>query len=149
MKGMAVSQIILLVLGILVLAVVAYLLYTNFVTTSGTISAEICRAEATRACTGCAIAAGSFTVDSCLFDAGKPDKPSSLKLCQDQGNLRARDGGIDCAQYIGGGTGGGGGGAGGTGGGSGGSSSQQSGGASQSGGNQIVNTVEVQKEIKP
>lgn len=143
MRGVAVSQIILLVLGILVLAVVAYLLYTNFITTSGTISAETCRAEATRACTGCAIAAGSFTVDSCPFDAGKLDKPSSLKLCQDQGNLRLKGSGIDCAQYIGGG-----GGIGGSGG-AGGSVSQQSGGQSQGSSNQILGTAEVPKEIKP
>ena len=74
-KGVAVSQIILLVLGILVLAVVAYLLYTNFVTTGGTLSAEQCRAAATRACTACSIAsAGSVSnceVGSYLDATGK------------------------------------------------------------------------------
>lgn len=66
-KGIAVSQIILLVLGILVLAVVAYLLYTNFVQTGTTISAETCRAEATRICTGCNI--GQLSSSACPFSS--------------------------------------------------------------------------------
>src|SRR5437773_2268712 len=57
-KGLAVSQIILLVLGIIVLAVVAYLLYTNFVGTNNTVNAEQCRAAATRACTSCSLIGG-------------------------------------------------------------------------------------------
>ena len=50
-KGLAVSQIVLLVLGILVLAVVAYLLYTNFLTSSGSFNAEKCRSEEIGICT--------------------------------------------------------------------------------------------------
>lgn len=106
---MAVSQIILLVLGILVLAVVAYLLYTNFVTTGSTISAETCRAEATRACTGCQIAAGITTVTECKFDKENSvtKAKTNLARCEEQGNLRIKSSGVvDCTQYTGtGGTG--------------------------------------------
>lgn len=103
-KGIAVSQIILLVLGILVLAVVAYLLYSNFVTTGGAISAETCRAEATRECTGCSIASGG-TATTCSFTPSTDStKPTSLEKCQTQGNLRTTTTNvIDCTQYTGGG----------------------------------------------
>lgn len=57
-KGVAISQIILLVLGIIVLAVVAFLLYSNFTSTSGAIDSQKCRSYATNACTACSIANG-------------------------------------------------------------------------------------------
>lgn len=62
-KGIAVSQIVLLVLGILVLAVVAYLLYTNFLTSSGAFNAEKCRAEEIRQCTAAKIIPGGIDSD--------------------------------------------------------------------------------------
>lgn len=101
-KGIAVSQIILLVLGILVLAVVAYLLYTQFVTTGSTISKETCRAEATRACTGCAIAAAG-AVPTCAYTSTN----KILSTCYTQGNLLGTSTAttVDCTQYTGGGTG--------------------------------------------
>lgn len=117
-KGVAVSQIILLVLGILVLAVVAYLLYTNFVTTGGAISTEQCRAAATRACTACSIAnAGSIV--NCL--AKDYLKTNADKQCASQGSISGSSsqpikdgtgavtgytepaGSISCQQYVGGG----------------------------------------------
>lgn len=94
MKGLAVSQIILLVLGIIVLAVVAYLLYTQFVGTGNAISAEQCRASATRVCTGCQI---GFTFDSCPV--------SSLeKNCQDKVLTKSGTDFILCQSYVGSGS---------------------------------------------
>lgn len=102
-KGIAVSQIILLVLGILVLAVVAYLLYTNFVTTSTTISAETCRAAATRACTACSIAtAGQLTGCAATTYLSKNDQncvPSQIST--------DASGNILCQNYVGPGASGG------------------------------------------
>ncbi len=112
-KGIAVSQIILLVLGILVLAVVAYLLYSNFVTTGGAISAEQCRAAATRACTACSIAnAGS--VSNCLassYLASAMDKQCAFEG-KISGASASKDSAgaitvstttkINCDQYVGG-----------------------------------------------
>lgn len=104
-KGIAVSQIILLVLGILVLAVVAYLLYTNFVTTGTTISSETCRAEATRSCTGCLIATAG-TATTCPFTrtitGTNPLQDTNLGKCEKQGNLHLKGNDLDCAQYTGG-----------------------------------------------
>lgn len=104
-KGVAVSQIILLVLGILVLAVVAYLLYTNFVQTGTTISAETCRAEATRICTGCTIAL--------VPDKTKCDYTSkNMVTCINNNHVKGTvadstksTGIIDCTVITGGGTG--------------------------------------------
>ncbi len=50
-KGLAVSQIVLLVLGILVLAVVAYLLYTNFISSQSGFDVNKCKAALISACT--------------------------------------------------------------------------------------------------
>ncbi len=50
MKGLAVTQIIMLVLGIIVLAVIGFLLYSNFLSSSGQVSASSCRAKATGLC---------------------------------------------------------------------------------------------------
>ena len=101
-KGVAVSQIIMLVLGILVLAVVAFLLYSNFVQTGSTISAETCRAEATRACTGCIISEGIGTT-TCPYTSSN----AALTQCFSQGNLLGGSSAtsIDCSQYTGGGSG--------------------------------------------
>ena len=94
-KGLAVSQIIMLVLGILVLAVVAFLLYSNFVSTGTTVSAEQCRAAATRACTGCSIAG---TTDSC----GTSFLDAAGKKCFEENNIALSDvDKIACRQYIG------------------------------------------------
>jgi len=108
--GVAVSQIILLVLGILVLAVVAYLLYTQFVTTGSTLSAETCRAEATRICTGCQI--GGSPAGSCPYTATAIDNTgatvdSSMERCLGQnsvpGSVAANT--IDCTKITGSGSG--------------------------------------------
>lgn len=106
-KGVAVSQIILLVLGILVLAVVAYLLYNQFVTTGGTISAEQCRAEATRACTGCIVASGlSFgSPTNCAYKStDTAGKITVLGNCYSHNNLLGAStiATLDCSQYTGG-----------------------------------------------
>jgi uncharacterized protein (UPF0333 family) len=60
-KGIAISQIILLVLGIIVLSVVAYLLYSNFTSTTSQVDFQKCRAAVTNACTACSIAKGGNT----------------------------------------------------------------------------------------
>jgi uncharacterized protein (UPF0333 family) len=99
-KGLAVSQIILLVLGIIVLAVVAYLLYTQFVSTGGTISAEQCRAEATRICTGCAIAGSA----NCVYtDKTLDGKDTSIETCVAQGKVvgNAQANTLDCSVLTG------------------------------------------------
>lgn len=97
-KGLAVSQIILLVLGIIVLAVVAYLLYTQFVDTGGTITAEQCRAEATRICTGCTI---GNTLDDCQYS------PTSTALKSDGTTTTVDSSMTKCVQksYVQAGTG--------------------------------------------
>lgn len=99
-KGVAVSQIILLVLGILVLAVVAYLLYTQFVTSNQTIGAETCRAEATRVCTGCIIAAGGTNVASCDYPATNKILSSCFTGNKLLGSSSSSK--VDCSQYTGG-----------------------------------------------
>lgn len=101
-KGLAVSQIILLVLGIIVLAVVAYLLYTQFVSTGGTISAEQCRAEATRICTGCSIAQSDPT--KCSYTPATLDgKDSSIETCVKDAKVKGDATGntIDCSVVTG------------------------------------------------
>ncbi len=50
LKALAVTQIILLVLGILVLSVVGYLLYSNFIGTSSGVSLENCKSTIVSAC---------------------------------------------------------------------------------------------------
>lgn len=112
-KGIAVSQIILLVLGILVLAVVAYLLYTNFVQTGATISAETCRAEATRICTGCVLAnqpSATCQYQDKITPIGSTTQvDSNMEKCVSEGKVAGNVGGntIDCRLLTGGGTGGG------------------------------------------
>lgn len=112
-KGVAVSQIILLVLGILVLAVVAYLLYTNFVQTGTTISAETCRAEATRICTGCVLAnqpSATCSYQDKITPIGSTTQvDSNMEKCVSEGKVAGSVGGntIDCRLLTGGGTGGG------------------------------------------
>lgn len=111
MKGLAVSQIILLVLGIIVLAVVAYLLYTQFVGTGSTISAEECRAAATRACTACSIAnAGDISnCPAATYLSSANDKQcagviSGTSKGPTDPNTGSFDvlGNIACGQYVGG-----------------------------------------------
>lgn len=51
MKGIAIQKIILLLLGIIVLAMVGYLLYITFI--GSKITPDICRAEVMRQCTQC------------------------------------------------------------------------------------------------
>ncbi len=92
-KGIAVSQIILLVLGILVLAVIAFLLYSNFTSTGNTLNAETCRAEATRLCTGCYIGGSTDKCEQSITIMEKCDG-SSVFLNGEY---------IDCVKYIGGG----------------------------------------------
>lgn len=73
-KGVAVSQLILLILGIIVLAVIAYLIYVNFISSSSTFDAEKCRAKALGLCTSCKIA--NTKVADCKFPTKDetPDK---------------------------------------------------------------------------
>jgi len=113
-KGVAISQIILLVLGIIVLSVVAFLLYSNFTTTTGQIDVQKCRAVATNACTSCSIANGG-TPQNCaastyLFAS---DKACGLAIAsttagQFVGSRASPNdpvtlgGDIDCKQYVGG-----------------------------------------------
>lgn len=117
-KGVAISQIILLVLGIIVLAVVAFLLYSNFSTTTGQVDFQKCRAAATNACASCSIASGGSTLNCAGVDYLKT---ATDKLCAKQGlisgtsaddvlvNGKVTDytvkGTITCSQYIGGTTG--------------------------------------------
>ena len=56
MKGIAVEQMIMLALGVIVLALVGYLLYSNYLSTSGTVSNEQCRTSLINACNNCKLA---------------------------------------------------------------------------------------------
>ena len=77
-KALAVSQIILLVLGVLVLAVIAYLLYTNFIGSVNQIDAAKCTAEKTNECLTLKSSGGTLTGVLCI-DKGKfPDCGGTL-----------------------------------------------------------------------
>ncbi len=52
-KGLASSQIVLLAIALIVLAVAAYLIYTTVIPSQNTISQEQCRAELLKVCTFC------------------------------------------------------------------------------------------------
>lgn len=119
-KGVAISQIILLVLGIIVLAVVAFLLISNFASSTGQIDAQKCRTDAINACTSCSIATGSTT--NCVASAYLrsdfdkqciynnfiigPDTPNPTSVKKDpSGKITDYGditGNINCANYIGG-----------------------------------------------
>jgi len=60
MKGIAVQKIILLLLGIIVLAIIGYLLYTVFL--GARISPEVCKAALVGACTQCKLSAWNANV---------------------------------------------------------------------------------------
>jgi hypothetical protein len=53
MKAIAIEQIILIVLGVIVLGVVGYLLYINFLAGGGQMTYEKCRSMALSYCGGC------------------------------------------------------------------------------------------------
>jgi hypothetical protein len=55
MKAIAISQIILIVLGVIVLGVVGYLLYVNFLAGRGQMTYEKCRAIALSYCGQCKV----------------------------------------------------------------------------------------------
>jgi hypothetical protein len=114
-KGVAISQIILLVLGIIVLSVVAFLLYSNFTTTTGQIDVQKCRAVATNACTACSIATGGL-LSGCTASTyllSDSDKACGQAIANDAGGLVGAidpttkkvvlSGNINCKQYVGGG----------------------------------------------
>ena len=105
-KGIAVSQIILLVLGILVLAVVGFLLYSQFVTTGNSLGAQTCMAESTRICTGCKI--GGYNMESCpynpfMYNTRDEQSDSTMESCVRQnhvsGNLEENT--INCKTVTG------------------------------------------------
>ncbi len=105
-KGIAVSQVILLVLGILVLAVVSFLLYTQFVSTGNSMGAQTCMAEATRICTGCTI--GRYSMEACpynpiMYGIDGEQSDSTMESCVRQnhvfGNLEADT--INCKTVTG------------------------------------------------
>lgn len=90
LKGLAVSQIILLVLGILVLAVVAYLLYQQFFSGKTEFNAQNCNAEAIRICSICTL---SGTRSACAYDTTQTvtdangnqiEQPTSMSQCVPQ-----------------------------------------------------------------
>ncbi|HLC59598.1 MAG TPA: hypothetical protein VJH34_03675 [archaeon] len=56
MKGIAVEQMIMLALGVIVLALVGYLLYSNYISTSGQVSTEQCKTSLINACNNCKLA---------------------------------------------------------------------------------------------
>ncbi len=60
MKGIAVHQIILIVLGIIVLGVIGYLIYTQFLSGKGQITFENCRSRAVTFCGMCKLS-GTYT----------------------------------------------------------------------------------------
>lgn len=118
-KGVAISQIILLVLGIIVLAVVAFLLYSNFSSTTGQVDFQKCRAAATNACTACSIASGGNTLNcdaklylrtqsdiACagrgLISGAKAD-PVKDSATQAVTGYENPTGTISCSEFIGGG----------------------------------------------
>jgi hypothetical protein len=59
MKGVAIEQVILLVLGVIVLALIGYLLYSNYLSTSGGISLEQCKTQLVNACGNCKLKEGA------------------------------------------------------------------------------------------
>ena len=67
-KGIAISKVVLLILGVIVLAFVGYLVYTTFVAGGGTISLEACKSAVIAACTQCKLkgwsATSSFSVSA-------------------------------------------------------------------------------------
>jgi hypothetical protein len=73
-KGIAVDQLILLILGIIVLAVIGYLIYVNFISSNSSFDSAKCQARALSVCTACKVAAK--TVSTCKFPdaANDPDK---------------------------------------------------------------------------
>jgi|SRR3989344_4037327 len=60
MKGLATQQLILLALGIIVLAVIGYLLYSQFVKTSKTLSSSDCQTNVVAACNKCKTCVTAF-----------------------------------------------------------------------------------------
>jgi hypothetical protein len=70
MKAIAVSQIIMIVLGVIVLGVIGYLLYANFLSGRGQMDYEKCRSMIVSQCGTCQIT-GKFNDCTIYFDSDK------------------------------------------------------------------------------
>jgi hypothetical protein len=71
-KGVAVRHIVLLVLGIIVTAIIGYLLYSTFIATGPTVTLERCKGMIVSACSNCQLR-GWPTSDGCDFPADCAD----------------------------------------------------------------------------
>ncbi len=77
MKGLAVNQIILLALGVVVLALVGYLLYSSYISGAGSIGVEEARTSLVNACNDCKLRLGSGWDTSNTNPAVTPNCASS------------------------------------------------------------------------
>lgn len=71
MKGIAVTTLVLLIIGMVVIAIIGYLLYSTFISTGPTMSLESCRAQVVSACSNCKLRGWTgCTAPDCLSTYG-------------------------------------------------------------------------------
>jgi len=91
----------LLVLAIMVLAVMTYLLYSNFISADTTLSSERCKTTAISECVSCTLSLSEEQAKRCAFDRERPDGTDTpLAVCENQGDLKTISGKIDCTKYL-------------------------------------------------
>jgi hypothetical protein len=100
MKGLAVTQVILLILGIIVLAIIGYLLYSNYISSVGIVSVEQCKTDLIRVCNTCKSAntiigqwdPSAFTTYDSRGTDGKPHPCGGISLSKACISSLARNG---------------------------------------------------------
>jgi hypothetical protein len=65
MKGLAVTQVVLLILGIVVLAIIGYLIYSTFIAGGPTVVEQQCKSKFISVCSNCK--AAGWTGTPCAF----------------------------------------------------------------------------------
>jgi len=108
MKGLAVQQIVLLVLGVVVLALIGFLLYSNYLSSAGQLSKSECLTIATNACKAILPSGQSlYTVVSgdpllkCQVNPPTNTKCSFDPLDPDPSHSCAVGGLVDCNRVLG------------------------------------------------